>query len=298
MNQSKAIYFHASSVGTLLVGGSPLWTGNDTTTMEELNAREAGTFKTAANRKGDYTDKMKASHAALREKRKRYDEILGAGGTAFELGQTAKSYVEDVWRLLNMGFRRPVITKEILKGIKMEQDAIDLISQVYPVDGFRMINKQNFKDDYFIGRPDVLIDKFDFLEDVKVVWDKQIFMKIDSWDPLYEAQAQVYMHLTNRQRFFLHYCLLTTPPELVKREQRNHYWTLVSDGEDDNDDYRKVCEQIEKNHNCEDLEPAECVKSFAFTYDPEYIANLQFRIDVAREYYSQIKFNAIPRVSI
>ena len=64
-------------------------------------------------------------------------ELLKKIKEPFEFGETAKSYIQKEWLRREMGFDEPVFSKEMLKGLRCEQDSFDLLKTVRPIKDFR-----------------------------------------------------------------------------------------------------------------------------------------------------------------
>jgi hypothetical protein len=202
-----------------------------------------------------------------------------------ELPQTAKSYIEELWLKERYGYQAPLVTDVLLKGNICEQDAIGLVSRVYPCPEFRTKCKRYFEDDYFTGNPDVLLKKI--IEDIKNAWSIHTFFNTTELDPIYYGQGQVYMHLAGRTKFRVYHCLVNTPLELVHAEQKKYYWKFG--GDEDNPHYKEAARQIERNHNFDHIPESDRVKLFEFDYDPSYISELKKRVEMGRQYFDTLK---------
>ena len=273
----KQARFRASGVGALMVGGNAI-SDNQLGELAKLQEKEKGLILHAKTQKPlAMTEKDKKTKADLIAKR----------DAPFELGETAKEFVKSVWRFNEYGYREVLATREIMKGHMCEDDALGLVTDVYG--DFRMKNKESFKNNWFTGTPDILLPER--VEDVKTCWSLKTFMNKHSLPEIYTAQAQVYMMLTGREKFSLHYCLVDTPIELILKMERqllHHYW-----GDQDSPDYLEAVEQLRDNHNYSDIASMDRIKTFNLHYDEDYIKELKFRVRVARKYYKTITLNQI-----
>ena len=256
----------ASAAGMLMSGGTVI-TAKQVERLSELRSRNCGNGK-------PLTDNMRAELADLIAKR----------DTPPQLGQSGKSYIKQLWLQLEYGYREPVVTDVLLKGNMCEQDGMQLVTDVVGGNEFRTKCKEYFEDDFFTGNPDILLLKI--IEDIKSSWSLKTFADVENIEPGYFAQGQVYMHLTGRKAFKVHYCLLNTPPELVANEQRKFFWKYG--GNDENPHFKKAAEQIERNHNFDHIPIQKRVKTFEFEYDENFIAELQSKVILAREYYKTL----------
>ena len=261
----------ASAAGHLMSGGNGI-TDKQLAQLNEYQARKDGQGK-------PLTAKMEDD----------LKELIAKRDAQPELGQTAKSYIEKLWLKIKYGYDEPVVTDELLKGDSCEQEGMDLVSVLYTGE-FREKNEQMFWDDFFTGTPDTLL-KFepDVVEDTKSVWTVKTFFDKVGLEPIYEAQGQVYMHLTGRRKFRVNYCLMNTPIELVEREQRRFLWKYG--GNEFDKRYIMAAEKIAKNHNVDHIPLHERVKTFEFDYDPAFIAELQEKVKLARVYFDSLKLN-------
>lgn len=269
MTERSNIKFRASAVGALMVGGNGI-TDKQLQQLEELQSRKEAASRGEAK---PLTAKMEEDLAALIEKR----------DAPFELSQTAKTFVREEWLRREFGFRDVVVTDEMLKGHICEQDSFSMISETCPAEEFRSKNKYRYENEWFTGYPDLVLKKSDFVEDVKSCWSLKTFLDKTSVEPIYFAQGQVYMDLTGKRNFRLHYCLNDTPRQLVENELRRFFWKYG--GDEDNPDFLQASEQIERNHSFGEIPVSKRVRTFVFEYDPDYLSELKKRVEAARDYY-------------
>jgi len=171
------VLFRASKVGALMVGGNTM-TDKQSERLLYLVTRK----KEAAKEMADpLTAKMEKELLQLQEKR---DE-------PFELGETAKKAVEGIWLRNTFGYDEPVVTPQLMKGHLVEQDSINLLSKVVPSNSFRIKNKETFKNEFFSGHPDIVLQDEDYAEDIKSSWSLRTFFETRTVTKLYYGQAQV-----------------------------------------------------------------------------------------------------------
>lgn len=264
------IYFRASGAGNLMVGTRGLTT-NQKQRLAELTVRKKGEGK-------PLTAKMEKERLALARKKRQ----------PFELSQTAKSWVENIWLAEELGYRPPMDSKEVMKGKLVEQDAFALVDQKYP-GTFRAKNTNRFTKGHFSGTPDTILG--DVVEDVKSCWDLRTFFRVRTVDPLYYAQGQVYMYLTGNKKYRLHYTLSTTPEELIWNEEKTYFYKYGSDYE--NQLYLEASAQIRRGHEVDHIPAQDRVKTFTWEYDPAFMRELNVRAKAAKKYYNQLRLNKI-----
>lgn len=227
------------------------------------------------------TDKQEERLAELVEKR----------DAPFELSQSAKSYIEGVWLRKEFGYDEPVFTEVLMKGLLCEQDSIQLVHSVWSSSEFRVKNKQRFKNEFFTGCPDVILQSDGIVEDVKTCWTIKQFIQKKKIEPLYFAQLQAYMDLTGLRQARLHYCLVDTPEELIMEEEKRFYFKFGCDEE--NKHYLEACDKIRKNHMVSHIPKQSRIRTFEVEYDEAFVKELKSRVVHARAYYNGLSLETI-----
>lgn len=204
---------------------------------------------------------------------------------AGELSETAKTFIEELWLETQFGFTEPLNTYQIQKGNMCEDESIALMQAVYPTTEGREKNEQQFNDEYFRGTPDVILSEY--IEDVKTCWTGLTFAKKKGVPKLYEAQAQVYMHLTGKRKFRLIYTFVDTPEIIMTDLERNLFFKHNCDEE--SPAYIEDCLNLRRLHSTEGIPESQRLKVFEFGYSSEYIEELRNRIEKARQYFDKQK---------
>ena len=175
------------------------------------------------------------------------------------LSKTTKSYLQEWVKEKIYGFRKNIKSKYLTKGNEVEDAAIDYASENL---GwlFALKNEEYFEDEYFCGTPDVILE--DTIVDIKSSWDCFSFPLFFEAIPNkeYYYQLQTYMHLTGKRKAQLCYVLMNTPEDLEYG---------------DTNDYS----QIDSKYR---------IKTFDIDYDEEVIAEMQEKVNQARDYIRQI----------
>lgn len=176
------------------------------------------------------------------------------------LSQTTKTFLDEWMKESIYGIRKEIYTKQIAKGITMEDEAIDKAIEWLDLP-FAIKNTERFSDDFFSGEPDLLLP--DEVIDIKNSWDCWTFpLFIDELpNDDYFYQVQVYMHLTGKTKARVVYVLLNTPETFNTPEI----------------DYSN----IDKKYR---------VKAYEVEYDPAIIEKLKQRVLDAREYINHKYF--------
>lgn len=202
------------------------------------------------------------------------------------LSATAKSLVRDMWLKNTFGYDELIMTDEMKKGLLCEQDSMELVQNVLGGE-FRRKYEARLQNDFIIGTPDIVLQREDFVEDVKTSFNIRTFFDAKLTDA-YFAQAQGYMELTGKKNYRLIYCLVPTPAEIMESEEKRIWYKFIND--ESNPDYQKYIEQFRHNNDLISSIPDEKrVKIFTFGYEEIWIAELYKRIEKAREYYKELE---------
>lgn len=145
-----------------------------------------------------------------------------AGG----LSEGAKTAMHDLVRQFLYDYTEPELgNKEIRKGRAMEEGAIRLLSEVSGE--FYTKNCERKTTDYLTGEADIVYT--DYGRDTKCPWSIEQFPMVASHARKlaikagYEWQCRGYMHLYDKDRWAVDYCLMETPSELIPP------WEIESD---------------------------------------------------------------------
>jgi len=138
--------------------------------------------------------------------------LLTNGKDELKLGASMITYLKKWYAEQKSGVRDEIDSKYFRKGNMCEDEAIDICAERFGL-GILEKNIVHFNDEHFNGTPDVITDEF--IIDTKCSWDYVTFLDAIT-SPInkdYEAQLQVYMHLTGIKKAKLVYALLDTPAE-------------------------------------------------------------------------------------
>lgn len=197
--------------------------------------------------------KMRASQAGI---------LFTRGGVK---SKTVQSYLQDWIKEQIYGVKKEFTSKYTEKGNKVEDEAINYAIQVLDLP-FVMKNEKHFENEFFTGTPDLILKNR--VIDVKSSWDCFTFPLFETMsdkikndlEPYsdfrnYFYQGQVYMHLTEKLRHTVAYCLMNTPEELEKETAH---------------DYSNVPSEFR-------------IKEFSFNYMPERIKQFERLVLACRE---------------
>jgi hypothetical protein len=199
------------------------------------------------------------------------------------LSETAKSYIQDLFKERELGIYKEFSSRYTDKGLEMEDEAIQFASEVLNWD-FVVKNETRFNNEWITGEPDINTDSL--LADIKCSWNASTFPLFDETlkNKDYYWQLQGYLMLTGHDTSELVYCLMNTPLQIVEDEIRRQHWKLNLIEED-----LEVRDVIQKMHNFDHIPDELRVKRFIVEKDEAAQQKIKERVEVAREYYQQLK---------
>ena len=158
----------------------------------------------------------------------------------------------------------------------MEDDSLDYIAEHL---GYGMLvkNELYFEDEYFTGTPDAILN--DHIIDVKNSFDCFTFPLFYNGVPNkdYYWQAQVYMHLCDKESYKLIYTLMDTPEHLIEKDFK---WNNPNELE---------YEDFKKDYIYNDLSPELRIKTFEIKRNQEDIDKMIERVKESRIYINKLK---------
>lgn len=193
-----------------------------------------------------------------------------------ELSQTAKTQCLKTFLAYKYGYYEEIHTDGMMKGKLLESEAISLLSQYEGV--FLKKNIERKKNDYITGECDVL-GKNDVIYDIKIPENIRTFFDVEYVSKNYFCQGQGYMNLWEKSKYKLTYVLLPDSVEMIERKIARLSYHLIGD------DYIKAQKQLIHNNDIIKTMPIEDrIKIFEFDYDPEFMQQVNERVDVCRDY--------------
>jgi hypothetical protein len=202
------------------------------------------------------------------------------------LSKTAQKHLLDVYIAEKYGRRKDIQTKQMKKGVEVEQDSIDLLSMYLKMPFTK--NEQRFTNDFITGLPDILDN--DRIIDIKSSYDLWTFIGNipDKLDSLYYWQMQSYMWLTNTKSATIAYCLVNTPSSII--EQEKYYMLKKMDvATEENPEYVKEAMKIEFNMSFDDISIDERVLMFKVGRNEDDILRIQQKVEKAREFLRELE---------
>lgn len=180
------------------------------------------------------------------------DEILSVG---------AKTHVEELAKEFVYQYTKEVSSKEMEKGIIVEQACIELLNEVL-FSNFKK-NTERRENDWITGECD--INAITRIHDIKAPWSLATFPAtvFAGRDKDYEWQGRGYMMLWDCDEFEIDYCLVTTPDELIRYES-------------------------EDLHYVDHIDPLLRVTRVPYKRDRALEDQIKRKVDAARAYFDQI----------
>jgi len=200
------------------------------------------------------------------------------------LSETAKTFIEDVFREKEYGIYKDISSRYTDKGIQMEDEAIQLAGNVLGWDINVNKNEERLKNGWITGIPDINTETL--LADIKCSWSGSTFPFFDTELPNkdYFWQLQGYMMLTGHLQAELVYCLMNTPQQIVEDEVRRMHWklNLLEESLD-------VREAVQCQHNFDHLSDNLRIKRFIVEGSIDAENRIKEKVEQANEYYLSLK---------
>ncbi len=150
-------------------------------------------------------------------------EIMGDPKTGTGLSVTAQTALDEMAKEYAYGFNAMVDSKEMRKGIECEDDSIALLNAVLFASYTK--NTERKTDDFITGECDIYVPG-ERVRDVKTAWSLSTFpatvAKVQSIAKKagYDWQGRAYLRLWDVEEFSLDYCMVSTPEELRRYENK------------------------------------------------------------------------------
>ena len=214
------------------------------------------------------------------------EPVTKADKEAGLLSKTAQKHLLDVYIAEKYGRKKDIQTKQMKKGIEVEQESIDLLSMYLKMPFNK--NEQRFTNDFISGSPDIIDN--DRIIDIKSSYDLWTFIGNipDKLDNLYYWQMQSYMWLTGTKSAVIAYCLVNTPENII--EQEKYYLLKKMDvATEENPEYVKEAMKIEFNMSFDDIAMEERILMFHVSRNEDDILRIQQKVEKAREFLREIE---------
>lgn len=202
------------------------------------------------------------------------------------LSKTAQRHLLDVYIAEKYGRKRDIQTKQMKKGVEVEDQSIELLNKYWGTNYSK--NQDRYTNGFVTGHPDIL-DK-DKVVDIKSSYDLWTFLGNlpDKLDSLYYWQLMSYMWLTGATKGHIAYCLSNTPFGIIEQEKR-YLLNRMDVISEESPEYVKEAMRLEFNMTFDDIDVSERVLIFTVERNEDDIVRIQNRIEKAREYLHEIE---------
>jgi len=166
-----------------------------------------------------------------------------------ELSVTAIDELVKIYVKAAYGRDKEIQSKYIEKGLAVEEDSITLLSRIYMIPFFK--NDKRVENEFITGEADIIDPR---LMDTKSCWDIHTFFehKTKKLSKAYEYQLNGYCDLYGFDSGSVCFCLIDTPQALIEDEKRRLFYKM-SYATQENPEYLKACEAIEKELTFQDV---------------------------------------------
>ena len=208
------------------------------------------------------------------------------------LSKTAQRHLLDVYIKEKYGREKDIQTKQMKKGIEVENDSIDLLS-LYLKIPFKK-NEERVTNDYITGLPDLFqgesILNANEIIDIKSSYDLWTFLGNipDKLDSLYYWQMQSYMWLTGASKARIAYCLSNTPESILQQE-RYYLLKKMDVVSDESPEFLKEAAKLEFSLKFDDISLDEKVLLFNVDRCEDDILRIQHKVEQARLHLQEIE---------
>lgn len=202
------------------------------------------------------------------------------------LSKTAQRHLLDVYIAEKYGRKRDIQTKQMKKGVEVEDQSIELLNKYWGTDYSK--NQDRFTNEFITGHPDILDSNK--VVDIKSSYDLWTFLGNlpDKLDNLYYWQLMSYMWLTGATKGHIAYCLSNTPFSIVEQEKR-YLLNRMDVISEESPEYVKEAAKLEFNMTFDDIDVSERVLIFTVDRNEDDIVRIQNRVERAREYLHEIE---------
>lgn len=182
-----------------------------------------------------------------------------AKGEVLSVG--AKTYIDELASEFVYGFKKMVSSKEMDKGIIVENASIALLNEVLFTSYVK--NTERRDNDWLTGECDIFTGSR--IHDIKSSWSLATFPATvrAGRDKDYEWQLRGYMMLWDVDESEIDYCMVTTPDELIRFEQT-------------------------ELHYVDHIDPALRVTRVPYSRDKALEDKIKEKVEAARRYFDEV----------
>ena len=216
------------------------------------------------------------------------EPVTKADKEAGVLSKTAQKHLIEVYIAEKYGRKRDIQTKQMKKGVEVEDDSIELLNSFWGVDYSK--NEHRFTNDYISGHPDIITVNPNKVIDIKSSYDLWTFLGNipDKLDNLYYWQLQSYMWLTGATSGHISYCLVNTPFNIVEQEKR-YLLNKMNVVSEESPEYVKEALKLEFSLTFDDIDISERILIFNVERNEDDILKIQHKVEKAREFLFELE---------
>ena len=215
-----------------------------------------------------------------------------AAKDAGELSKTAKTELKKIYIKEKYGREKDITTKQMQKGIEVEEESITLLSRVQKKMLYK--NEERLSNNFITGLPDIYegksIREADSITDIKSSYDLHSFLNNigESLDRDYYYQLQGYMALSGANVAYIAYCLVDTPAHIIESEK---YRLLKSMNviSEESPEFIAEAQRLERNMTFGDIPKEERVLIFKVDRDDSVIQKIYDKVAKARLFLAEFE---------
>ena len=226
------------------------------------------------------------------EKLKEEIPVLDAQKDEEFLSKSCQAYLIKTYALEKYNRIKDIETKEMVKGIVVEDNSIELFSimegKIYEK------NKTRLSNEMVSGTPDLFdgesIDQATRVIDIKSSYDIETFLKnvTQPLPSIYYWQLQGYLWLTSAKVGVISYCLVNTPESIVN-QQAEYLLRKLDVATTDNQRYQKEYAKMVRNMTFDDIPMEERIIRIEVERNDDDIEKIYKKVIKCREYLQEFQ---------
>lgn len=208
------------------------------------------------------------------------------------LSKSCQSYLTKTYALEKYNRIKDVQTKEMVKGVEVEDTSIELFSKMEGK--WYEKNTSRLNNGIVSGTPDLFdgesIDKAERVIDIKSSYDIETFLK-NITQPLsstYYWQIQGYLWLTSAPVGVISYCLVNTPESIVN-QQAEYLMRKLDVATTENPLYKREYEKLVRNMTFDDIPMEERIIRIEVQRNDDDIEKIYKKVLKCREYLQEFQ---------
>lgn len=251
---------------------------------DAITETQLGKIEKYQSKETPLTDRQKQELNSLLNKRDAAPEIAFSG--------SAQAYLLFLYRVKKYGKQyilRGEQSEAIMKGLKKEKSAADLISEAYGIDLYR--DKRKIKNDHLVGAIDIMdaptIIDSQKVHEIKNCCDLGSFLRIMN-KPLLKRdylQMQGYLGIFGKDSGEIHYCLTEYTEETIQEQKDILMAEMCPDGVV-TEKFEQYWYFVDRKLRYSDIPSKERVFTHLVHKDNEVIKNIYQRVEDARDWLS------------